>query len=412
MTSCPASYHLCPASFNYGCCQSGYGCATNACYVTTPSTFTITETITTTNEDGKTITTTQTATTALTPTPPTALPTSLDPNAVAKFVPTKLPKLAASSTPDSGSGGGLSKKALAGIIAGAVILLIIVVTLAVIIIKRLNRVASEFESRRESTAGGQGRSHQPDVAEYGKLPRSENDASGDDPQNFLNVGGGRSGRDRSNSEYSTPYNFPSGTQSDAGSGQAAYFDIPTRSHNMPGNHPPGVGVANSSARPSIDSQATSALHHPQQYGARPNHDRHLSNASEQSADSNAGGGMGVGSPLIPAELGVDGGFVPELPVALTPADARRLSGGGPRAPSPRTSLTQARRRSEGHARGRSDSTTSGAGTPSASGGVTLDVVNEAVEFMHGYYGPRDERVGQTATGLDDRPRDSDTPGKQ
>ncbi len=35
-------------------------------------------------------------------------------------------------------------------------------------------------------------------------------------------------------------------------------------------------------------------------------------------------------------------------------------------------------------------------------GVTqpLDVVNEGAEIIHGYYGPRDQAVGQTAAGLD------------
>jgi hypothetical protein len=35
-------------------------------------------------------------------------------------------------------------------------------------------------------------------------------------------------------------------------------------------------------------------------------------------------------------------------------------------------------------------------------GVThpLDVVNEGAELIHGYYGPRDQAVGQTAAGLD------------
>jgi len=418
MTSCPVSYYLCAESFNYGCCQSGLGCAANACYATEPSTFTITETVTTTNADAQTITTTETATTALTPTPPTALPTSPNPNAVAKFIPTKVAKVDSSSVPSNGGGGGLTKAQLGGIIAGAVILLLIVVTLAVIIIRRLNRVANAIDSRRESSAGaGPGRSGQPNVAQYGKLSRSENDASGDDPQSFPGMEG-RSGRDRSNSEFSTPYNFPSGNLSDAGSGgQAAYFDIPTRTHNMPGihHHHHPAAVTNSSARPSIDSQAPSALHQSQQYGARPPHDRHLSNASEQSTDSN-GAGIGVGSPLIPAELGVEGGFVPELPAAVTPADGRRWSAGtgtAGAAPSPRTSLAQARRRSEGHARGRSEGSASGTGTPGASGGaLQLGVVNEAVEFMHGYYGPSDERVGQTATGLDDRPRDSISPGRQ
>ena len=396
MTSCPASYYLCPSSFNYGCCQSGLGCAANACYVTTPSTYTITETVTTTNVDAEITTNTLTATTVLTPTPPTALPTSSDPNAVAKFIPTKVDKVLASSAP-SGNGGGLTRAQLGGIIAGAVAMLIIFITLTVIIIRRLNRVAEAIDSRKESSAGDLSRTHPPGMTQYGRPPPSD---AGDEQVAFAGTnrmrGGG--GRARSDSGYSTsqqptPHNFPSSTLSDSGN-SAGYFDsIPSRVHNLPGHHPPD------NSRASTDSQAVSSAQPQQQqrYGA---HGRHWSSASEQSANSSgdAGAGAGVGSPLLPAELDTDGAFIPELPTTTGVADGRGGSagnsgggggGGGSGVPGvSRPWLVHARRHSGGHARGRSEGSVSGASGGGGGNGVALDVVSESVEVMHGYYGPR------------------------
>ncbi|KAK1772823.1 hypothetical protein QBC33DRAFT_584156 [Phialemonium atrogriseum] len=374
--------------------QTGLGCAANACYVTTPSTYTITETITTTSAGAQIATTTLTATTVLTPTPPTALPTSSDPNAVAKFIPTKVDKVVASSAP-SGNGGSLTRAQIGGIIAGAVAMLIIFITLTIIIIKRLNRVAEAIDSRKESSAGDLNRTHPPGMTQYSRPPASD---AGDEQVAFAITnrmrGGGRapsdSGYSTSQQQLPTPHNFPSSTLSDSGN-SAGYFDAtPDRVHNLPGHHPPD----NSRASTDSSQAVSSAQHHQQQqrYGA---HGRHWSSASEQSANSSSDAGAGVGSPLLPAELDTDGAFIPELPTTTGVADVRGVSGGngggGGGVPGVgRPWLGHARRHSGGHhTRGRSEGSVSGASGGGGGNGVALDVVSESVEVMHGYYGPRD-----------------------
>lgn len=417
-TNCPASYYLCPSSFNYGCCMSGFGCGTDACYVTAPSTVTYTRTATTTNGAGQTVTTTQTATTIQTPIAPTALPTSSDSMTLAKFIPTAVDKVVASDAPSSDNHSGLTPAQLGGIIGAAVAVLILVIIAAIIVLRRLSRVARAVESRKASSSGGnRSKSQRPNVSQSNQ--RSENDVASSDPL-IMTPSGNNSGtgtprgpngdrsRDRSNSDYSTsqqqtPYRFPSGTPPE--NGGPGYFDIPVRVHNMPGRH---------SLRTSTDSQGNQYTYHHQQHG------RHWSNASDFSNGS-SDGQHGVGSPLIPAELDIAGGFIPELPSSIDTGDAgnRRRSGSSAIGGSPRPSLNQhARRRSDGypHSRTRSDSSATSAGGPSGSGpssplgpGVVpgppgnhqpLDPVNESAEVMHGYYGPRDAQAGQTAAGLD------------
>lgn len=407
MTSCPASYYLCPASFNYGCCLTGYGCATNACYVTTLSTATYTQTATTTDAGGQTITTTRTATTVQTPTPPTAVPLTSNSNAVAKFIPTSVEKVPATSSPSSGGGGGLTKPQLGGIIGGAVALLLAVVVAAFIVIRRLNRVANVVGTPKTSSSGDQsGSNHRPAaMAQQYRPSPSEIDGMGYDPLMMPNTpgDGGSSigaagtpqgwpnggGRNRSDSDYSsqpaiTPYGAPDTAarhpSMDSNPAGAGYFDI-LRVHNMPGARPA------TTMRASVDSQGNVV-----QYG----HGRQWSNTSELSNGS-SDTAHGVGSPLIPAELDVAGGFIPELDVS--PAD-----GGGGRRPrsgtssssavgSPRPSLNNRRYSSSG-------SGAAGAGLPSPTGNQPLDPVNESAEVMHGHYGPRRGQVGQTAAGLE------------
>jgi hypothetical protein len=398
LTSCPASYYLCPASFNYGCCLSGYGCATNACYVTTPSTATYTLTATTTNAGGQAVTTTRTATTVQTPTPPTALPTTSDPGAVAKFIPTSVEKVPATSSPSNngGGGGGLSTAQLGGIIGGAIAILLFVVVAAFIIIRRLNRVADVVESGKATSSGDQSKSTRParpSMAQYGRPSASEIGGMGYDPLMMLTPGDsttgtpqtlGVQGRHRSDSDYSqppvTPYgNTPSDTARhpsiDSNPSGAGYFDIPARVHNMPGR---------TSMRTSGDS-----------HGNVQQHNRQWSNTSELSNGS-SDGPQGVGSPLIPAELDIAGGFIPELPSAedISPADGGRRRSGSSTVGSPRPSLNNNRRHSS------SSVAAGGLPSPAMTGNQPLDPVSESSEVMHGYYGPRHGQAGQTAAGLD------------
>lgn len=406
MTSCPASYYLCPASFNYGCCLTGYGCATNACYVTTPSTATYTQTATTTDAGGQTITTTRTATTVQTPTPPTAVPLTSNPNAVAKFIPTSVEKVPATSSPSSGGGGGLTKPQLGGIIGGAVALLLAVVVAAFIVIRRLNRVANVVGTPKTSSSGDQSKSnHRPAAMaqQYGghRPSPSEIDGMGYDPLMMPNTPGDGSssaagtpqggwnggGRNRSDSDYSQQANTPYGASDAAAAARhpsmdsnpagAGYFDIP-RVHNMPGGRPA------TTMRASVDSQGNVV----QYVGG---HGRQWSNTSELSNGS-SDTAHGVGSPLIPAELDVAGGFIPELDVSPADGGRRPRSGTSSTVGSPRPSLNNRRYSSSG-------SGAAGGGLPSP-GNQPLDPVNESTEVMHGHYGPRHGQVGQTAAGLD------------
>ena len=318
-------------------------------------------------------------------------------------------KVPATSSPSSngGGGGGLTKAQLGGIIGGAIVLLLVVLAAAFIVIRRLNRVADVVETAKTSSSGDQTKSSRPDrpnMAQYGQPSPSEIDGMGYDPLMMCTPGDstvgtpytpGMHGRNRSDSDYSQPAATPyhvSGTPSDAAARHPSmdsnpsgvgYFDIPARVHNMPG-------------RVSLRS-------------AQQRHNRQWSDASELSNGSGSDAPPhGVGSPLIPAELDVAGGFIPELPSAdyiISPeADGggrQRRSGSGTAVGSPRPSLSSARRHSSSSA---AAAATAGAGLPSpamtAGSHQPLDPVSESSEVMHGYYGPRHGQVGQTAARLD------------
>ena len=389
--TCPVGYYLCPASYNYGCCQTGYGCALNACWATSPLTWVLTYTTTRSGSEA-----TVTTTTVSTPTQPAGLPTSDTSAAFPKLIPTTEPKAQASAAPSSG--GGLTKAQLGGIIGGALVLLVIVILATFIIIKRLNHTARVVQSAKASSSGDvtgtdKKPSTQVSVTQVRVRPTtSEVDAMDYDPLMMTGTSGTPAsvsyGRSRSGSELSsqaTPFP-PSGGRQSVDSHQGSYFDIP-RPSNFPGRHANSVGV-----RSSMDSQS--------QYQYQ-NHGRHWSNASDLSTGSGGeASGSHVGSPLMPAELSNDGGFVPELAGSDTENEERRRSSSvaSPRGTSPymspnlpRPPLAHQRRRSDGHSRGRSDST-----VPPQS----LGVVNEGSEMIHGYYGPNNVATGQTNAGLE------------
>ena len=390
------------------------GCAANACFSTAPSTYTVTELVTATT-GGQTITSTQTTVTVVIPTPPPAFAPS-DPNVAAKFIPTAVPKVEASSTPDSGS-SGLTGAQIGGIVGGAVALLLVVLTAAFIIIRHLNRIVEAVESRKDASSGGQTKS-QPapmvynqnklrptpsdvDAMSYDPLMMGNPSAGGVDTPHSLSAAGMRH---RSDSEYSTPpigtpYHGSSSATADLAaireggpdSSSEGYFDLPPRIHNMPGRHPGSVGGV-ASQRISTDSQGTSFAGARPAYGYQQQHIRNYSNTSDMSAASSDAGG-GVGSPLIPAELDPTS-MVGELPGAPDGGRSRSSSMASPRASS------QAQRRSDPPTPATAVTRNEALAGVGFGPAQQLDVVNEGAEVIHGYYGPRDQAVGQTAAGLD------------
>ncbi|KAK0705417.1 hypothetical protein B0H67DRAFT_383272 [Lasiosphaeris hirsuta] len=424
-TSCPNNYYLCPASFNFGCCKTGMGCAPNACYSTEPVTATVTQTFTTTT-NGQTVTTTQTAVTVATPSAPSGLPTDL--NVAPKFIPDSVPKSSASVIP-SATNAGLTSSQLGGIIGGAVALLVIVLVAAFIIIRRLNRVADIAESKKDSGISSNQTKSQVQLQQINH-PYLDDSV---DPLMMVTPGGGGTsgaatpptgipnrGRADSADNFSPGLHgfSPSGGTSAAArhtsmdSVPGGYFDIPARVHNMPGGQP----MTAAALRSSVESYNTQG--HFSHYSYHQQHARQQSNASELSDGSDAA--PGVTSPLVIQELDSAGAYA-ELP------NNEHTSGiGSPRGRSRASSLVgspppqpvAARGSWGGNPRRRSDGVTSVApglrgveGSPPPPGGVgydgggvfaPLDVVNESVEIMHGYYGPRDRQAGQTAAGLEVR----------
>lgn len=431
-TSCPNNYYLCPASFNFGCCKTGMGCAPNACYSTDPVTATVTQIFTTTTS-GQTLTTTQTAVTVATPSPPSGLPTDL--NVAPKFIPDSVPKASSSVIPSATTNAGLTSSQVGGIVGGAVALLVIVLVAAFIIIRRLNRVADIAESsKKDSGVSSNQTKSQLQLQQTNHLYLDDSI----DPLMVTPGGGGTSGaatpptgipnRGRADSadNFSPGLNgfSPSGGTSAAArhtsmdSVPGGYFDIPARVHNVPGGgNNRGQPMTAAALRSSVDSHNTQG--HFSHYSYHQQHARQQSNASELSDGSDAPA-PGVTSPLVIQELDSSGAY------AELPNNEHNVSGGmaSPfRGRSRASSLVgsppppaAARGSWGGNPRRRSDGVVSVAsglrsaeGSPPPPGGAgydgggvfgPLDVVSESVEIMHGYYGPRDRQVGQTAAGLE------------
>ncbi|KAI1135819.1 hypothetical protein F5Y05DRAFT_161994 [Hypoxylon sp. FL0543] len=373
--SCPASYFGCTAS-PYGCCPNGMKCGSMTCYPDSPTTFLVSDTVTTTNSGGKTITTVITSTEVSTPGPdPSA--SSAGAGGVPLLVPSTVSKLPAietgSSSASSGDSGGLSQSQLGGIIGGAVALLVIIVAIAGVIIWRLKRTEkaaqAAAESRHESSSGQQ-RSQK---SGFGKPSVSEVDgtdvdsiahprfahfrARSDDSTTVATVGE-RSPSQTPNvysSNASTPPVWPgyfaqlpdSGTSD----GQRSTPDTQGARHDN-GAFPP---------RPSVESQGSHVYTHTRQWSN--------SNASE--LDGSVVSAHGV------SELGTPDGE----------EAARRRSSSVTRTPK-----ALVRRTSDPSGSSR------GANGDSAPIGMALGTLPEVSE-LHGHYGPPDLAVGQTAARL-------------
>lgn len=435
------------------------GCGANVCYNTSPSTSVI---VIATIADGSA--TTITSTTVVTPTEEPSDSTAIDAGAAAKVFPSTYAKAAATGGNDSDSSsndgkGGLTKGEIGGIIGGAVALLLVVLAASFFIVKRLKRTERVVQSHRETTSGsGTRRTTDKESATEVKVrvqpTPSFLDGMGYDPllmtpslasprrpdqQAQIVNGRSRSGSDApshpsgySSSTAAARWNTPSVDSDGSDSAAPGYFELPRRVHNYPGGRPP--------MRSSQESSPYSYRH------AYQNHGRQYSNASELSAgsDSDVRSQHGVGSPLLPQaaiELGVEGGFVPELPGSDTETESI-----GPHGANSRQSPRRPRRRSTGlsmsnivspmstttvnrptvaHAsagRRRGNSGASPVDAQSVSGTrprndssmlsePRLDSIDESAagagavptpDSMHGFFGSPTTAVGYTATGLRNR----------
>jgi hypothetical protein len=380
-------------------------CAPSQCYSTEPSKITFTQTITTTNAAlGGAVTTTITATTTFTPTMPTAMPSSTD-LGVPKYFPSYIEKAQPIVTQPDNSASGLSIQQIIGLAVGLGVFLIIVLVGAFIIIRHLNKVVKAVESsNKNSSSASKSRpphlKFRPTMSEVADMsvdplmmsPRPSHRRNDSD----LDLVCGVNSPDYSPGIRAAQNAFgyhpvpTSGSLSDRnGSVDGVYFDSLASPQSQGQQQQNQRQSQNSSSGPSgpvrvsTDSQGTHGS-----YGTY-GHGRQFSNASEASSDVGSNGAI---TPLV-LELEATS-FVPELPASPTvdtSGGRRRSSGTSGSSPLNRPPLAHQRRRSDGHIRGRSDSSAAGAPV------TQLDVVNESAE-IHGYYGPPGH-VGQTAAGL-------------
>ncbi|KAF4983985.1 hypothetical protein FZEAL_739 [Fusarium zealandicum] len=388
---CPNSQHLCPASLSYGCCPNSMACGVNQCYSTEPVTVTTTMVITTT-EDGARTTYRTTTITVETPTEPSAFPTvdSGDDDgvqAVFKYFPSAIPKVSPTSTAsDDGNGkGGLSTGALAGIVAGSLAFLVIVLVAAFIIIRHLNKVVAAVSSSKVSDKSNKSNTRPP--AKDFKTADSEVDQLSANPL----IVPARPVNPGPDSAATSPFGLASGDLSSndptpgadgyhavsgsAGTSRHASFDALGTSDDYFNVAPTGQPRFSQMSRftgSTVNRSSTDS------HGAY-THVRHWSNASEGS-DGTSGV---IQSPTAELEATP---LVPELPSSPSsvafPREERRRSSGS--VASVATRPPMANQRLGSGQRVRSDSASQSA----------LSIVSEEI---HGFHGPRDHLVGQTAT---------------
>lgn len=134
-------------------------CGLSSCYSTAIISYTLTETLTTTDANSNAQTITRIIATASTPVVPTAVVT-LQSGVIPKAssAPSAIPKTKASGT---SSGGGLTTPQLGGIIGGAVAILLVVLIVAFIIVKRLNKAIEVAATSKASSSGQRSRRSHP-----------------------------------------------------------------------------------------------------------------------------------------------------------------------------------------------------------------------------------------------------------
>ncbi|KAI1409970.1 hypothetical protein F5Y13DRAFT_168692 [Hypoxylon sp. FL1857] len=375
--SCPTSYFGCTAS-PYGCCPDGMRCGSLTCYPETTMTFLVSDTVTTTNSRGSTITTVVTSTELSTPGPdPSAT------SAAAGGVPllilstvSKIPAIETSTSSSSGGdGGGLSSSQLGGIIGGAVALLVVIVAIAGVIIWKLKRTEkaaqaaqAAAESRHESSSGQQ-RSQK---SGFGKHSVSEVD--GTEADSYAHP---RNAHFRTRSDDSTTVGERSPAQT-----PNLYGSNASTPPAWPGSYfaqLPGAGVSDG-RQSSPDTQSTR-----QDNGAFPprpsveSQGSHVYSHTRQWSNSNA-------SELDGSIMSAHGVSELDTPEASEEAARRRSSS------VTRTPKTLVRRTSD------PSGTSRGGNGDGAPIGMALGTLPEISE-LHGHYGPPDLAVGQTAARL-------------
>ncbi|KAI0834238.1 hypothetical protein F5Y06DRAFT_173768 [Hypoxylon sp. FL0890] len=370
--SCPASYFGCTTS-PYGCCPNGMRCGSLTCYADSPTTFLVSDTVTTTNSAGNTITTVVTSTEVSTPGPDPSV-TSASAAGVPLLILSTVSKIAAvetgTSSDSSGDGGGLTGSQLGGIIGGAVALLVIIIVIAGVIVWRLKRTEkaaqAAAQSRQESSSGQQ-RSQK---SGFGKPSVSEVDGTDVD-----SIAHPRIAHFRARSDDSTtvgersPSQTPNLYSSDTSTPPVwpGYFGQLPGPGTSDGRHstPDTQGTRHDNGtlppRPSVESQGSHVYTHTRQWSN--------SNASE--LDGSVVSAHGVS----------------ELDTPDSEEAARRRSNSVTRTPK-----ALVRRTSD------PSGTSRGANGESAPIGMALGTLPEVGE-LHGHYGPPDLAVGQTAARL-------------
>ncbi|KAK8087246.1 hypothetical protein PG994_002220 [Apiospora phragmitis] len=285
-------------------------------------------------------------TTTITPAP--ASYTFGQPGAVPKLVASTISKVPAIATVQSSSNStGLSTAALGAIIASVAVVLIAVVIAAFIIVRRLRRTEKAVEESKRGSSNGQqttSSSHKSHKQGYSTTTVTEVDI---DPLSQATPSLRPSHlRGRSDSSVDGRYSSPARSPP-LSDGRATPPSWPGHYNPVPNGESDGQ---HGTYRVSYDSQTT----------YRPGR---WSNASEVSGS-------------------IDGAHGQSELDAIETASRRRSSG------AKRPTGGSRRQSSDSAYRGRSESAAAGTLAP-------LEAVNEAAE-LHGYYGPQDKQVGQTA----------------
>ncbi|KAI1087840.1 hypothetical protein F5B19DRAFT_45350 [Rostrohypoxylon terebratum] len=354
--TCDASYFACTTS-PYGCCPNGMTCGSYTCYGP-PSTYLVSDIVTTTNSIGDTITSVVTSTTVETP---GADATSASTAAfIPKLVASTVSKLPSIETDTSGGGDGLSSSQIGGIIGGAIGLLLVIVVIAGVIIwqlKRTEKASKAIAESKQESSSGEPRSQK---SGYGQTTLSEVD--GMDADTLARYQNGQFRSDDSTIYQRSPSQTPNlqGSNSSSPPAMQGYFAQLPHSDSSEGR------------QSSIDSYARHEMGaYPQRVSADSqgtySHSRQVSNTSELDGNSIL--------ELVANDIGNN-------------EPGRQRSG----------SITQT---PISHVRKNSDPLSSSRGARADNNitiGNTLEPLAEVRE-LHSYYGPSDLAVGQTAAKL-------------